>query len=390
MNSRILARSWYYLKLPFKRMAYELLDQLVIQFIPRANSGGCLIFRLDLLGDYLMCRPFFASLPKDQPFGETHFVFAGNQMLQDLAPGLDSEVFGEFIWIDRSRFINSISYRFQILAGIRRRGFSTLINPMHTRQYWLESVVRVSGAQRRIGASATGEYMNPMEKALSDSWYSSFIHTGEEPAFEFFRNRSFFAGIAPTATRFHEIREKKFYGQEKQKLILLAPGASTEERRWPSPNFSELLKKLTAEFPGFRFGLIGSASEESLCQTIASSAGIENAENYAGKLRIVESLNLLSTASLLIANESGSVHLAATAGTACVCISNGNHFGRWNPYPEILASSVLTCYPESFYPLDEKYPLLLNAYHLRSPLPASLVENERVLLACRQLLRSWL
>ena len=386
MKTLIPAGLLYQLKLPFKRMAYELMDQLVIHFVPKGCEGGLLLFRLDLLGDYLMCRPFFEAFRKDQPFGETRFFFTGNQLLQALAEELNPGLFDEFIPIDRSRFINSLIYRFQILAAIRRRGFSTIINPMHTRQFWLESVVRVSGAERRLGASATGKYMNGWEQQLSDSWYSRIFPTGSEPSFEFFRNRSFFSRLCPSAEAVSSLRRPDHPQVKNPNLILLAPGASTQERRWPAASFALLMNQLATAFPASRFGLVGSADEEILCREIAGFLPELQPEIHAGKLSLPESLKLIAEAALLIANESGSVHLAATAGTACVCISNGNHFGRWNPYPESLAPNILTCYPENFYPLVEKIPWLLAAYHNRSELPASLVENERVQRACMQLL----
>ena len=371
----------YYIKLPFKRWAYEIIDQLVLHFVKAGEGGGTLVFRLDLLGDYLMCRPFFAAL-------RLHYgpcSFAGNRMLQGFAEELDGDVFDEFIWIDRNRFINSISYRFHMLASIRRKGFSVLIYPSHTRQFWLESLVRVSGAKEKITGSAVGKYMEPWEQDLSVSWYSRIVETGSRPLFEFYRNRLFFSSLAPEAAKVGSLLDSRFAKVTAENLILFAPGASTPERRWPETDFARLIAALSREFPSFRYGLIGSAGERDLCSRIGQNAGI-HVHNYAGELTLAESIKLLASARLLVSNESGPVHMAATTGTACVCISNGNHFGRWNPWPRKEAPFIFTCYPGFFGDAGAGRKDLILQYHDHSSVPASEVAFETVLAAARELL----
>ncbi len=383
----LLPASWLYaLKLPFKRWAYELIDQLVLHFIPAGKSEAILIYRLDLLGDYLMCRPFFRALKQSPEYKNAPLFFAGNQILKGLAEELDAEVLDGFFWLDRNRFINSLGYRFRMLAAIRRMGFSTVIYPSHTRQFWLESIVRVSGAGTRITGSSVGKYMNEMEQALSAGWYSKVAETGSKPLFEFYRNRAFFQAIAPAAGGVSSLFESCFKEIKKQNLILLAPGASTSERQWPAENFARLLSELSLLFPLHRFGLIGAASERETAERIISISGTK-ARNYAGALSLPESMNLLAQAILLISNESGPVHMAATTGTACVCISNGNHFSRWNPYPESLANNILTCYPASFGNAEENKEKLTRLYHNHSSLPASEVAFSDVLQSSVALLK---
>lgn len=379
----------YFIKLPFKRWAYELIDQFVLNFVRPGNSGGVLIFRLDLLGDYLMCRPFFRALRSGVTFEGRKFSFAGNQMLQKLAPELDADVFDAYIWIDRTRFINSIGYRFRMLSEIRRKGFEVFIQPTHTRQYWLESVVRVSGAKERITTEAVGKYMSDLEQSLADSWYSRILPTSAQPQFEFYRNRTFFSQLAPEAGRVFTLKENYFEQQQnRQNLILVAPGASTVERQWPEERFVQLLDELALAYPGFAFGLTGAGSEQDLCSRIANRCLEARPEVYAGRLSLLETMELLDSARLLVANESGPVHMAATTGTACVCISNGNHFGRWNPYPLELTSSILTCYPDAFYPLELHHASLIEKYHQRSGIPAAQVSYHRVKQACFVLLEA--
>jgi ADP-heptose:LPS heptosyltransferase len=382
------ARWFYFIKLPFKYWAYELIDQLILHFVPAGKRKAVLIFRLDLIGDYLMCRPFFQVLSSDPAFSDLPMSFAGNQVLKSLAEELDAVVFSDFTWIDRPRFINSLGYRFRILADIRRKGYSMVIYPSHTRQFWLESLVRVSGAEKKITASAVGRYMSDMETKLSAGWYSSVIDTGSLPMFEFYRNRLFFSSLSPSAAGVDSMECSVLSRTPKQKLLLFAPGASTEERKWPSVSFSQLIMRLQEILPGFSFGIIGSRAEREECNRIAEESGVM-VYNYAGECSLPESLRLIAGAILLVSNESSPVHMAATTGTACVVISNGNHFSRWNPYPESLAPRILTCYPSRFGNVQNNREELTRQYHHHSSLSASEVPIDSVLKACLRLLNGY-
>jgi ADP-heptose:LPS heptosyltransferase len=270
---------------------------------------------------------------------------------------------------------------------VRRKGFSTVIYPSHTRQYWLESVVRVSGARQRITASPVGRYMEDWELRLSSTWYNSIIETGDEPIFEFFRNRNFFSALSQKASKLNSMQDFAFEGVQKTRMILIAPGASTSERKWPSSAFSKLLHELSIIAPGFAFGLVGSKQERPDCEDIIRQSGVQ-AHNFAGECSLPESLRLIAAASLLIANESGPVHMAATTGTACVCISNGNHFARWNPYPKALAGNIITCYPAYFGDPEANRETLTKHYHDGSRIPASDVSFDAVFQAAERLVRN--
>ena len=43
-------------------------------------------------------------------------------------------------------------------------------------------------------------------------------------------------------------------------------------------------------------------------------------------------IEIIRGASLLVANDSASIHIAAATGTRSVCILGGGHFGRFLPY----------------------------------------------------------
>lgn len=355
----------YYIKYPFKLWMYELIDQWLIFTIEPQEKKKILIYRLDLIGDYLVSRPFFKSLKDDPKYAGYQFAFAGNQSCKVLAEWLDAEVFEDFIWIDRPRFINSLGYRFRVLKSIREASFERVIYPSHTRQYWLESVVRVSGAIEKITGESIGKYMNSWELALTQSRYSRIIPTGTEPLFEFFRNRNFFSSLTVSAGLIENLKTNfpllnvEIHDFESD-FIVLAPGASTQNRRWPLAKFVALVREIWIH-RRVEVVVIGSPGEIALGSELQTLLGPSNVHNLAGKLSLPQSMILLQNAKLLISNESAPVHMAATTGTPTICISQGNHFGRWNPYPESVAPWIRTVYPPFFEKLSSQ--TLAELYH---------------------------
>jgi len=346
---------------------------------------------LDLIGDYLTCRPFFSALRKEEKWKDHSFTFAGNQQVKTLAESLDSEVFDDFIWIDRARFINSWGYRLSILKKVRKAGFELVLYPSHTRQFWLESVVRVSGAPGKWTPKAIGQYMSAFEKNLCDPGYSAHLETGGPVLFEFYRNRNFFGHFSKTALEVQKLSDHpSAWATDKNRsdvgLIAVAPGASTPQRQWPVSYFGELISRLAKTGP-FQFVVVGGPAEKELGEELLSLLPNVKIENLAGKMTLLQSFEYIKQVHLLISNESGPVHMAATTGTPCVCISQGNHFGRWNPYPQEVAPEIATVYPASFGNVKDNFESLSNLYHNGSTVDVSQIGVDLVFQAAYDLLQ---
>jgi len=95
--------------------------------------------------------------------------------------------------------------------------------------------------------------------------------------------------------------------------IILHPGVSELKRQYPTESWIELGKKLVTDF-GYLLILTGSASEKKLTDEIQQ--GIDtNAFSIAGLLSLDEYICLIKEASLLIAVNTGPVHIAAATQT---------------------------------------------------------------------------
>jgi len=89
------------------------------------------------------------------------------------------------------------------------------------------------------------------------------------------------------------------------------------ERRWPYENFVELIKNILKQH-NIKIIFIGAKAESSSIESILKLVKNSNAVNLAGKLNIRQLAYLFENAKLLIANDSGPLHLAVTMGTRTI------------------------------------------------------------------------
>lgn len=86
----------------------------------------------------------------------------------------------------------------------------------------------------------------------------------------------------------------------------------------------------------------------------------EFVSDKTAKTSLVELVNLIGQASLLLTNDTSAVHIGAQLGVPTVCIFKGNHYGRFLPYPEEYFPNLSVCTPQelnglSFEELTERY-----------------------------------
>lgn len=106
--------------------------------------------------------------------------------------------------------------------------------------------------------------------------------------------------------------------------ILLFPDSRRAEKEWPY--FPELTGKLLQSHPDTQIIWAGSKSPENPPQH-------ERFTNLIGNTSLEEVITLVSKASLVIANDSGPMHLAAAAGTPVLAIFGPTSPSLYGPYP---------------------------------------------------------
>ena len=121
--------------------------------------------------------------------------------------------------------------------------------------------------------------------------------------------------------------------------LVLHPGASAPSRRYPTALFAKTVSVLHRR--GWRTVLIGSGEDVPLTREIEVLSGVR-CLSLAGDLDLGELAALIAGAPMLLANNSGPMHIAAATGTPVVCLyalTNVQHT-PWQVPARILSHDV--------------------------------------------------
>ncbi len=110
-----------------------------------------------------------------------------------------------------------------------------------------------------------------------------------------------------------------------QTYVAFFPGASHgPAKRWPAARFVAVGKKLLAE-QGCCLLILGGKADQSICDEVAAGIG-QGAINLAGQTDLMELVAVIHLCRVVLANDSGGMHLAAALGVNVVGI-----FGMTDP-----------------------------------------------------------
>ncbi len=121
------------------------------------------------------------------------------------------------------------------------------------------------------------------------------------------------------------------------RTIAFAPVSRWPSKDWPVARYGELAGFLLARDPALRILVVGGRADISVGDAIVSAAGANDANrilNLCGRTSIAESLALLAKCDLLVANDTGPVHMAAAVGTRCLVLFGPTRPDWTGPYGE--------------------------------------------------------
>jgi ADP-heptose:LPS heptosyltransferase len=112
--------------------------------------------------------------------------------------------------------------------------------------------------------------------------------------------------------------------------IGVGPVSKMPAKRWPVERFGEVVKALIARFDVWPV-VFGGTEDKDMGDALLADWG--RGFNAAGSLGIRAAARALQHCALYLGNDSGTMHLAAAAGTPCVAIFSSRDWpGAWYPY----------------------------------------------------------
>jgi ADP-heptose:LPS heptosyltransferase len=364
----------------------KFLKKIVFSFpIIFPDKNTVLILRTDNIGDYILFRNFLKILRGAPEYVDKKIILVGNENWRDLAEHFDKNEVDEFFWVNRKKFYQSKIYKIWIVIQLRKIRAYKIINTVHSRSLFEQDLASFSGAHERI--SCKGDEITLSFESQNSIEFDALIPSLSYGDFEFFRNKYFFEGLLKTTI---DIKATKFEVDKKvlkTNQIIIFPGAAQVFRQWSPISFSSVISALHNFDKNLTFIILGNKDDVEIGnKIIENNENNENIKNLCGDTSLVDVVNILSESRLLISNETSAVHIAAALDLSTICMSNGNHFGRFNPYPITITDKIITIYPnDSFYD-ENQYHALVEQYKNKSELNINDILPERVFNFAKQIL----
>jgi lipopolysaccharide heptosyltransferase II len=293
-----------------------------------------LAVRLDALGDVLMTTPALRALKESRPGRRlTLLTSPGGAAAAACVPEVDEVVVYHAPWVKATAPRSDSGPEYAMADHLRQRRFGAAViftvysqNPLPA-----AFLCYLAGVPLRLAHC----HENPYQ--LLTDWVPD-----PEPArtvrHEVRRQLDLVATVGcrtsderlsfrvPAAARLSVMRLLCALSIDGRPWVVMHPGATAPSRRYPPEGFAEAARRLHDEV-GCRIVFTGSQEERDLVESVRGAAGVPS-HSLAGRLELSELAALLERAPLLVANNTGPVHVAAAVGTPVVdlyALTNPQH-----------------------------------------------------------------
>jgi ADP-heptose:LPS heptosyltransferase len=329
---------------------YWLLDYLPTFFKKRE---GVLLVRLDLIGDFVLWLDSAQAYRRLYP--DQKITLVVNSASAELAHALSH--WDEVIALNVHKLRTDHSYRIGELIKLRLKNFKTAIQPTFSREFVGDIIVRASFAPVRIGYHGNTNNIIPKVRAVTNRWYTKLIFNCNYEHSELDINANFvrslglthFKSQVPTIPDTHS---KSPSSVPNSPYIVIAPGASWLPKAWPVSNFADVISTL-AERANLQFIICGGPADTIVCRELVSLLPSTKLLNLCDRTSLLELVEVIRGAALVITNDSAPAHIAIAVSTPSLCILGGGHYGRFLPYTtnlsqhnikHVTVSSLMSCF----------------------------------------------
>ena len=375
----------------FRFLFYTKIIFLIHLSAQKINSKTLLLIRLDSIGDYILVRNYIHFIKQSKKYKGYKITLCGNVVWKELAETLDKNIVDNFIWLDRKKFNNNLFYKYKLLKKIYQSGFEVVIDTTFSREIlYGDSIVNSSVAKVRIGSSGSPDsYVKWKRNLLTDKYYTKLITQSSKTIFEFYRNKEFFEKVLQESINFAkpEIDTSVLNIQlpTQNAFAVIFPGAQEEKRRWSASNFEIIIEHLITKY-NLNVIIAGSSADTVISRKMIKCYTSRACFNMTGKTTLSQLAKLISLSKILISNETTAVHFAAAVSTPFICISNGQRFGRFMPYPKEMNIKSIYLYPDEIEKKINDVEFLLNKYRFESDLKINSITPDKVMTAIEKLL----
>jgi lipopolysaccharide heptosyltransferase II len=298
-----------------------------------------LVIRLDNVGDVVLLSPALRALRGALP--DAHITLmaspAGSQVAP-LLPWLDDVIVHRAIWQDTSGQIpQDFDREMALVAVLRERQFDAAIiftsfaqspyPPAH--MCFLAGIPVRLGQSKEFGGGILSDWVKPLPDHVHQAERNLYLL--ECTGFTVTDRRLALAVPTAVQQKADELLAAKGIMVGERPFLLLAPGASCPARRYPADRFAAVARQF-AHATGWPIVVVGSAREQELVQPILADAAAYGIVSLVGQTSVPELAAIIRRAALVIANDSGPMHLADAFERPMVILYSGTEYeSQWRP-----------------------------------------------------------
>jgi lipopolysaccharide heptosyltransferase I len=283
-----------------------------------------LVVRLSSLGDLVHTLPAFAALRSSFPHARIDWLVDRRwSSLLELVPGID-----EVIALGRS-----VRAHIACIRRLRRARYAYAVD--FQGRYKSAMLAWLSGAEHRIGRDRKAarepgadwfytEPVNPTGRHIAEMNVSLALRAGAQPPAEL----QFPLRVPENEAR--QLREK-LSREGINAYIVVSPGGGWKSKRWPSERYGALCAELW-RLHGLRAVVNVAPGEEGLARGVVNAAG--PAKPLVVCPSLPELVALVAGTRLVVAADTGPLHLAAALGTRVVGLFGSTDPARNSPLPQ--------------------------------------------------------
>ncbi len=282
-----------------------------------AKTGRVLVVFQQALGDAVLISDSLKEYPKLFEGYEVVFLAKPSTaaFIKAVVPDADKLHFED---VDFARFMEDYKYYREILRKYRSSA-DIVVVPASTPSAELFSCA--SNAPRKIASVRAVDIKNVLIMSLLSKYAYTEKVRPDKNEMTLQRHRQlirYLGGKDYQATLPHLLREEKVINEEK--YCVVNAGASKPERWWPAERFAEVIDFVVEEF-GMNVHLCGGPDEAEIARNVEGLVKHhDNVVNHVGKTSFKEWSSIVQHASLVVANDSSTAHLAAAHRVKTVCI----------------------------------------------------------------------
>lgn len=298
-----------------------------------------LVARLDNIGDVVLLSPALRTLRHALP--QAHITLmaspAGSQAAP-LLPWIDDVIIWRSLWQDVSGHLPFNPAReLGLVNALRSRRFdgAVIFTSFSQSPYPPAYVAYLAGIPLRLGHSREfgGGVLSHWYKPPPDEGHQAERNLALLAQAGFSPQGNHLELQVPAVTQAQADGLLREVGIDSQApFIVLAPGASCAARRYDPVRFATVTRML-AEQSGLPVIIAGSQRESETLQPVLAVAGeTEGVFSLVGRTNVPELAGIIRRASLVVANNSASLHLAEAFECPMVILYSGTeHVSQWLP-----------------------------------------------------------